>query len=434
MQRSSWYSFVWAAAVVACVVLVGPQPLRAGGCYSAASYSYGYASYPSYSYSYSYPATTYYASSYTPTYSYTPSYEVKEVVVPKAVRAYVSPDYFSSVSDYYKDRLLVDAIAGKNTDATKLKEELAELKAQIKGLSAAPAPQSYAVPAPYQYPQALPQQPAYQQPYSQQTYAQPPQSQAPQGQTPCDWRAQQAYQQGVQAAQQQYSQNEQAAQAQRAAYDEQQLMRYGRSYTQQAQAQRAAYEQQQQYERSYTQPGQYQPQGQRQPTNGYDHQGPPAPQPTQSQQGYQPPQAQQGYQSQQGQQGQQAPYISPRNQAAPGTGQVVPEAQARNHAPAPLPSDYGPVPDGLSQTVSESCLRCHGDNNESAGHGFDLRDLRSVPVEDRMESYALVASGEMPSRAQPLPRDKVKLFKEWYRAAKKTQALRAIQGRNVATR
>jgi hypothetical protein len=84
--------------------------------------------------------------------------------------------------------------------------------------------------------------------------------------------------------------------------------------------------------------------------------------------------------------------------------------------------------------VSESCLRCHGDNNESAGHGFDLRDLRSVPVEDRMESYALVASGEMPSRAQPLPRDKVKLFKEWYRAAKKTQALRAIQGRNVATR
>jgi hypothetical protein len=179
-------SLVVFAALVACAVLVvAPTSLaQAGGCYGGASYAYGYSTsyYPTYSYPVSY-------SYYTPTVYY-PKYEVQEVVVPKAVKVYQSPDYFSSVSDYYRDRNLIDAIAGKGTDLTKLQQELSELKAAIKQGQTAPqqpapqpAPSYYAPPAPAPLP---PQQ--YQQAYQQQ------------GGTPCDWRAQNAYQQGMRDA------------------------------------------------------------------------------------------------------------------------------------------------------------------------------------------------------------------------------------------
>jgi hypothetical protein len=152
------------AALVACAVMIlATPPARAGGCYGGASYAYGYSAsyYPTTSYPVSY-------SYYTPTVYY-PKYEVQEVVVPKAVKAYQSPDYFSSVSDYYRDRMLVDAIAGKGTDLTKLQQELSELKAAIKQGQTTPqqpAPQpnpAYYAPAPAPLP---PQQ--YQQAYQQQ--------------------------------------------------------------------------------------------------------------------------------------------------------------------------------------------------------------------------------------------------------------------------
>jgi hypothetical protein len=68
------------ALLIACIV---STPAHSGGCYSGASYSYGYGAsyYPSYSY-YSAPTYSYYTPSYTPTY-YTPKYEVQEVVVPR---------------------------------------------------------------------------------------------------------------------------------------------------------------------------------------------------------------------------------------------------------------------------------------------------------------------------------------------------------------
>jgi hypothetical protein len=38
------------------------------------------------------------------------------VLVPKAIEVVVSPDYYFSVSDYYRDKLLVDALAGRILD------------------------------------------------------------------------------------------------------------------------------------------------------------------------------------------------------------------------------------------------------------------------------------------------------------------------------
>lgn len=357
-------------------------------CYSGASHTYGYAAsyYPSYSYSYT-PTYSY----YTPPYSYPKpvyKYEVKEVVVPKAVKAYVSPDYFASSSDYYRDKVLLDAIAGKNTDAQKLQQELAELRTQIQRQA---QPQQYT-------PQMVPQAPAsyaYQAPQYTQNYLPPavggaaayqqPQ-QSPQGGTPCDWRAQEAYQRGLAEAQAQLRQ--------------------------------------QQY------PGPQQPQ-----------QGPPqAPQQPQGPQaGYPPPQAPQGQQRDV----YQRPETRPTQQVPQQPSSTTPQGATPGRKPTPSsqekPSpevearaddqDYGPVPEGLEKVVSNSCLRCHGDTAEDDGKGFDLRNLKAVTMEMRSESWGQVAEGDMPHKAQKLPPEEVKLFKAWFRNAKKFAGTRAVASR-----
>jgi hypothetical protein len=364
-------------AAAGLLLALGPTPASAGGCYSGASYSYGYSYYPSYSYSYpSYPA--YYAapsySYYTPAKTYYPKYQVEEVVVPKAVKAYVSPDYFASVQDYYRDKVLLDAIAGKNTDTSKLKEELAELKAQIAKSQAQP-PAQYANPWPgpaayYPAPQAPYQQP----PASAQTpygpgYGQQP----PQGGTPCDWRAQQAYQQGVQQGQQ---------------------------ATRQA----------------YPGPGAYQqPQTPTGPAQGPQQSPPQVPAQPGPQEVPQPRQ--------------QAPQPREQVPAQPREQQEPPPAPSSRESPAPegevrSRASQGDVPDGLASVVKDNCLRCHGPTKDDDGNGFDLRDLEAVPLENRLEAYAQVASGDMPNKAEPLVRAKVVLFKKWCQAARKQKVLK----------
>jgi hypothetical protein len=75
-------------------------PAQAGGC----------------GYGYSYTPTYYAPSYYRPTY-YAPEKEVvykyKEVLVPYEQKVYANPEYYASIGDYYRDKLLVDAIAGR---------------------------------------------------------------------------------------------------------------------------------------------------------------------------------------------------------------------------------------------------------------------------------------------------------------------------------
>jgi hypothetical protein len=398
------------ALLVTCIV---STPAHSGGCYSGASYSYGYGAsyYPSYSY-YSAPSYSYYTPSYTPVY-YTPKYEVQEVVVPKAVKAYTSPDYFASVSDYYRDKVMLDAIAGKSTDASKLAQELAEIKQQLKGQSQAPQVQSPPQQAQYQQPVYQPQVQAPMVPQS--TYAPQQQGYAPSGGTPCDWRAQQAYQQGLQAAQQQYA----AQQPQQP--PPQYQGQYAPQYGQQGQ------QQQQPYSQQYG-PSNQQPQGQG--VNPYSQQGrPPVQQPQQPQQAPQsplpqtrqdttPPQELPSSFSQESNRGGGSNGNRPRPQSTP---PQPPEGESR------APADNGAVPDGLAAVVGENCLRCHGANNAEQGGSFDLRDLKSIPLEDRAESYTQVVSGEMPRKSNTLSKEHQLLFKDWYRAAVKARRTRAAE-------
>jgi hypothetical protein len=359
--------------LAAAAVLLWPAlPLWAGGCYSAASYSYGYASYPSYSY----PAYYTYA---TPAY-YTPKYEVTEVLVPKAVKAYLSPDFYSSTSDFYKEKVLLDAVAGKVTDAEKLRAEIQELKAQLKAQPQQPAqPQAYYQPPPqYQMPYAAPQ-----------AYQQPQQGYQPQGGTPCDFRAQAAYQQGYQQAQ-------------------------------------AALQQQGTYGPPQGQGYQQAPQGQGYTPAPQPQAGPPSPPPAQPP----PPASSPGY----GGGGRGTPPEGNGAPTSPGPGRgndappsLPPPAGGGRPPEAEARADHGGVPDGLQAVVNEACIRCHGPKNEEMGAGFDLTNLAAVPAEGRMESYAQVLAGAMPHKSAKLPREKARLFREWFRAATQTRKVAAAR-------
>lgn len=129
------------------LLAVVPTPTRAGGICAPRAVSYSYAAPVQVAYSYAAPI--------------------------KAVKAYVSPDYaptyYSSVDSAYQQKLLVDAVAGRVVELSKLQAELSALRQQLAGQY-----QPQQQPQPY-----APQQ----QPYapSQQHYAPPqaPPSQAP---------------------------------------------------------------------------------------------------------------------------------------------------------------------------------------------------------------------------------------------------------------
>ena len=69
-----------------------------------------------------------------------------------------------------------------------------------------------------------------------------------------------------------------------------------------------------------------------------------------------------------------------------------------------------PVPDGLQQVVQQSCIRCHGANNASAGGGIDLSNLAAVPVPVRLAAKAAVDDGYMPKGGKALPDQAAALF------------------------
>lgn len=376
---------VFLALMMACLVML-VSPLLAQSCYSGAAASYGYQA----SYSYA-PAVTYAPAASYSTVSYAPakavSYQVQEVLVPKAVKAYVNADYFASTDSYYRDKLLVDAVAGKVNDTSALQRELQELKAQLQRTL---QPQAY----PQQQYQQVPQG------YGQQGYSQP------QGGTPCDWRAQQAYELGRREAAQQYGQQGYQAPPQQqrqdyggsqgnASYPEvtPQTPRYPQGQQSVPQYPQGQPHRQQGYPRG----GQYERQPQEQ--RDYPHGGQPQSRPQEGQQG-QPPQGQQG--------------SPPTNHA--------PSSQERDSGEGQ--ADHGGVPEGLDAVVGQSCLRCHGPSNADDGKGFDLRNLQAVPLELRMESYTQVVTGDMPHKAERLPPDKVKLFRAWYKLGKRSVAVR----------
>ena len=95
-----------------------PQRVSAGDCYARPRTYYA----PSYGYSY-----------YTPTYSYqAPTYYAPAPCETK-VKYYpypTTPDYYSSVGDYYRDKLLVDALAGRTAEV--LKQQAADQEKERK--------------------------------------------------------------------------------------------------------------------------------------------------------------------------------------------------------------------------------------------------------------------------------------------------------------
>ena len=96
--------------------------------------------------------TTYRQATYAPAAYVAPAYDYQTVYL-KAVKAFVSPDYYSSVSDYYRDRLLVDAVAGRTAELIKGQQELQSLRSEVDRLrqflagGSVPLPQQQAPPA-----------------------------------------------------------------------------------------------------------------------------------------------------------------------------------------------------------------------------------------------------------------------------------------------
>jgi hypothetical protein len=95
---------------------------------------------------------TYHAKVYNQYHYQAPYSNYKDVVlVPKAIEVVVSPDYYFSVSDYYRDKLLVDAIAGRMLDLQRQQNQPAP---QPKVTPVQPQPQP---PQPVQPMQPVPQ-------------------------------------------------------------------------------------------------------------------------------------------------------------------------------------------------------------------------------------------------------------------------------------
>lgn len=94
--------------------LVEAPPASAGGCYGAR----GRAVYTTYSA----PVVSYVA----------PAKVVHEQAYLKAIPVAVSPDYYSSVSSFYEQKLLVDAVAGRTAELIKDREQLAELRQELQ--------------------------------------------------------------------------------------------------------------------------------------------------------------------------------------------------------------------------------------------------------------------------------------------------------------
>jgi hypothetical protein len=236
------------AALAAAIVASFPPAALAGGyCRTRAIYS-TYAA-PSYSYSYSYAAPVYQA-----------AYAVQEVLVPKAVKAYVSPDYYSSVSDHYRDKILIDAVAGRTQELLRDREELQSVRQELQLLRRQLLGGTGANGGPALPPEARPPAPL-------------PQHDAPQ----------------------------------------------------------------------------------------------------------------------------RAPH------------QPMPPANGNGNGARGLP----PVPPRLPEVVKAACLRCHGAQHAEMGGGLDLRDLASLPREQRLLSYTLVNTGEMPKGGRPLADADVLTFYEF---------------------
>lgn len=116
MRRAIWLrrlflGLAWAAALATAFL-----PLRlpsAGACDYSRSLVTGY-------------QQTYVA----PVASYVQTYTapVYKQVYPQAVKVAVVQDYYSSVSDYARDKLLVDAVAGKTQELMQLQQQLQQLQ------------------------------------------------------------------------------------------------------------------------------------------------------------------------------------------------------------------------------------------------------------------------------------------------------------------
>jgi hypothetical protein len=140
-------------------------------CRSRAYYAPSYRAYTPYTPPTYYPPASVYTA---PNYDYTPIYRetyLKTQLYP------TTPDYYASTNDYYRDKVLLDAFAGKISEAFKKERELQEqasLKEQVANLQR----QLLYFQSGGGQPQPLPQQQRQEQPQPPQQQQPPPEQQA----------------------------------------------------------------------------------------------------------------------------------------------------------------------------------------------------------------------------------------------------------------
>lgn len=153
----------WSHAIalgVTATAALAVSEVYAGGCPPAATV-YPAASYQATTTYYPVAATTYYAA---------PVKVIREkVYVPKVIKTYEAPEFYSSTQDHYRDKILVDAIAGKTAEALQLQQRLQQMEQSLQ--------QSQQSLMQFQYQQLQQQQ--WQTPPPQQQPHYPPQQQAP---------------------------------------------------------------------------------------------------------------------------------------------------------------------------------------------------------------------------------------------------------------
>ena len=118
MVWRKWMRRLFLMAALTAALAVAFLPIAsAGGCPPGyATYQQAYAA-PSYSQAYT-----------------APTYQQAYVAPIKTVKAYVNPDAYSSINDAYRDKLLVDAIAGRTQELMGLQQQLQTTQQQLREL------------------------------------------------------------------------------------------------------------------------------------------------------------------------------------------------------------------------------------------------------------------------------------------------------------
>jgi hypothetical protein len=126
-----WFRRLFLMLALAAALVVSFLPVTSGEVQACNPYAAAYTqqaySAPTYQQAYTQPVTA----------CYQQPYKQQYVAPIKAVKAQVNPDVYSSIQDTYRDKLLVDAIAGRTQELMGLQTQLQQLQAAQQQIQAA---------------------------------------------------------------------------------------------------------------------------------------------------------------------------------------------------------------------------------------------------------------------------------------------------------